>query len=252
MVKLIDYYQWSEERRLTYGTNTNTVDNKEYFSMYPAVECQDTHLLNNDITVYFDSNMNGGGTSFASIMPAVIRDLYPDTVFNNCFEWCSGPGFIGFDILSHGICNNLWLGDIYKPCITSIEKTIDHLPEKYKGKVEALHLHCIDVVPDTLKFDLVVANPPHWNTIGESMASKIKFLDRTSADSGWEIHKNFFRNIKKNLAPGGRIFLIEASYASGPDSFKEFIEQSGLKIIRVFWEESMNDFYYLEIQHKDD
>lgn len=251
MIKLVDYQEWSSERQIVYGTNANTIDNKAYFDMNPVVVCQETHLANNDITVYFENNLNGGGRSFGSDMHEIVRQLYPNTVFDNCFEWCSGPGYIGFEILSHGICNNLWLGDIYRPSISAVEKTIANLPAKYKDKVSAIHLHCVDVIPDTLKFNLIVANPPHWNTLGETIASKIKFLDRVSADVGWEIHKNFFAQIKKNLAPGGIILLLESSYASGPDSFKEFIEQSGLKITRVFWKEDASDFYYLEIQHKD-
>jgi len=250
-MKLVNYQEWSAERQSIYGTNTNTVDNKTYFFMNPSVLCDKTHVVNNDITVYFGRDMDGGGTSFAAEMHNVVRYLYPTRVFNNCFEWCSGPGYIGFEMLSRGICNNLFLGEIYKPCVTAIEKTMANLPDKYKNKVSVSHLHCLDVLPGNLEFDLVVSNPPHWNTVGETMASKIKFLDRTSADSDWAIHKNFFINIKKHLAPNGVILLLESSYASGPDSFREFIEAAELTITKVFWKEGANDFYYLEIQHKD-
>ena len=241
-VEIIDYDQWCAERA--------HYDNKQHFDRDFIPKCDCVFTVNNDIAVYYDSFMDGGGTTFGQEIAPVIQTLYPGVVFNNCFEWCSGPGFIGFDILSRGICNNLWLGDIFKPALRAVEKTIEHLPEQYKNNtVATLHLQGTEYIPETLKFDLIVANPPHWNNKGETLAATIKFRDLRSSDNDWAIHTDFFKNIKRSLASNGKILLQEQSFASGPETFRKIIEQHDLKINRCFWNNNTSDYYYLEIQH---
>lgn len=205
----------------------------------------------NDIVVQSDNEMHGGGSAFGQDYIPIIKEVYANRVFNNCFEWCSGPGFIGFSLLANGLINNLYLGDIFQPALYACEQTIKSLPEKYKNNtVETIHLDDIAVIPDTLKFDLIVANPPHWDWSQDTYISRIMSV-RVCADNNWEIHNNFFRNIKKNLSTDGIILLQEQSWACGPETFRKVIEENGLQITRCFHNEDILDFWYLEVRHKD-
>jgi hypothetical protein len=60
------------------------------------------------LSVFYHSWMDGGGTWFGQEYVDVIRDRYPGRVFERCYEWCSGPGYIGFNILDHGLCGSLF------------------------------------------------------------------------------------------------------------------------------------------------
>ena len=242
-LELIDYYQWSAER--------THYDNNQHFTRDFTPECDHKFTVNDDIIVYYDQFMDGGGTTFGQEIATILTKLYPNRVFNNCFDWCSGPGFVGFNILSRGICNNLWLGDIFKPSLRAAEKSIENLPEKYKkNTIATLHLQGIEDISETLEFDLVVGNPPHWNNKGETLATRTRFRDLCSTDNDWKIHGNFFQNIKKNLSADGIILLLEQSFSSGPDTFKKIVEQNDLEITRCFWTNITSDYYYLEVRHK--
>ena len=38
------------------------------------------------------------------------------------FEWCSGPGFIGFSMLGNGLCETLCLSDINPAAVSSCQQ----------------------------------------------------------------------------------------------------------------------------------
>jgi 16S rRNA G1207 methylase RsmC len=40
------------------------------------------------------------------------------------FEWCCGPGFIGFSMLGHGLCESLCLSDINAAAVSSCQYTV--------------------------------------------------------------------------------------------------------------------------------
>ena len=74
------------------------------------------------LNVYYDSWMEGGGTWFGQEYIELIKQRYTRT-FEKCYEWCSGPGFIGFGILDHELCKKVCLSDIYEPAINQAVKT---------------------------------------------------------------------------------------------------------------------------------
>lgn len=202
-----------------------------------------------DILVQSDNEMHGGGSAFGQDYIPVIQTVYPGRVFNNCFEWCSGPGFIGFALLANDLIKNLYLGDIFKPALYAAEQTIKSLPERYStSHVQTIHMSTPAEIDSSLKFDLIVANPPHWDWTQETYISRLMSV-RVCDDPGWSIHRDFFANIKKNLADDGIILLQEQSWASGPDTFREMIDAAGLKITRCFHAETTPEFWYLEVQH---
>ena len=81
---------------------------------------------NNPITVFFTMDTNGGGSFFGQDYIPTIQRKYPGRKFPKVFEWCSGPGFIGFSILSHGLCDRLCLNDLYNPALELVELTVQH------------------------------------------------------------------------------------------------------------------------------
>lgn len=225
------------------------LDNPADFEDRPLLN-HDQIFTANDIKIRYHSSLDGGGTLYGQRYSSVIEKLYPNQVFENCFEWCSGPGFIGFDLLSRKLCQTLYLNDIYYPAIESIKLTIDQNPNQCLGRVFYHHSESISSLPSDWKFDLVVANPPHWNPLLGQMITNISFNDRICADNGWNLHNDFFSNIKKYLNPDAVILLQEQSYASGPESFRSVIEQNNMYINDCYWESNNSDFYYLEVKQQ--
>ena len=60
-----------------------------------------------DFPVFYNNTLEGGGNNFGQLYPSIIKLLYPDRIFNDCLEWCSGHGVIGFRLLADEICKNL-------------------------------------------------------------------------------------------------------------------------------------------------
>ena len=222
-------------------------DNTRYLTESTALTYDQTFQAHT-ITVHYHSALDGGGTTFGQRYSQVLAELYPGREFANCFEWCSGPAFIGFDLLSRNICKNLYVSEIYEPAIESVRQTIAHNPQACQDHVFYHQAGRISDLPQDWRFDLVVGNPPHWNSKSESLIGKIAFTDRVSADNNWALHTEFFNNIKPHLNPGAIILLQESSYASGPDSFKEVVENNGMTISDCYWESDNHGFWYLEIK----
>jgi|688.fasta_scaffold530278_1 hypothetical protein len=206
-----------------------------------------------DITVYYGHGLDGGGTSFGQDYPRAIKYLYSDRQFNNCLEWCCGPGFIGFRLLSDGICRNLYLNDCFGPAIKSCQKTISNLPTRYEDCVKTIHTGDINDFDPQLKFDLIVANPPHFQNLNlflHGNADSITNDARLVVDQQWKIHKNFFANIHKHLLPDAKILLQENINGSGPWDFEKMIEDNGFTITRCFILKAHPIYWYCEIQRQ--
>jgi methylase of polypeptide subunit release factors len=200
--------------------------------------------------VRYDSWMEGGGTWFGQEYLDILTTRYAQRVFQRCLEWCSGPGFIGFNILDHGICDSLCLVDKYEPAITkAVKQTV--LENDLISKVSAYPIDQIRLLPDHEQFDLVVANPPHYLECPGNENDQ-----RIMVDPHWYAHQEFFQSIRQHLLPGGIILLQEnqAGSLSGAKEFEPFILKHGLKITDVFLSTRHFDIngptqiYYIEIQ----
>lgn len=78
------------------------------------------------------------------------------------FEWCSGPGFIGFSMLGHGLCETLCLlcetlclADINPAAVRRCQNTVrlNHLEDR----VSVYRSNNLNE-----RWNLVVSNPPHF------------------------------------------------------------------------------------------
>lgn len=203
----------------------------------------------NKFQVYYDSWMEGGGTWFGQDYLEVIKQRYPDRKFNRCYEWCSGPGFIGFNLLDNDICKSLCLSDKFEPAIVRCDQTI-----KEANLTNCANAYCCEKVsklPEYEKFDLVVANPPHYlECPGDDNYQRI------AVDQNWQAHREFYQSIRQHLEPTGIILLQEnqAGSLNGVKDFEQFIVGNGLKITGYFTSNRFYDtngptqIYYIEVK----
>lgn len=201
-------------------------------------------------TVYYDSWMEGGGTWFGQEYIDIVQTRYSNRKFNKCYEWCSGPGFIGFGLLDHELCDNLCLSDCYESAITKAVATTVTVAN-IKNQVSAYVADTLQSLPEHELFDLVVANPPHFTECPGN-----ENMQRIKVDQGWNTHKDFFAHIGRHLAHDGVILLQEnqAGSINGVEDFRTFIEDNGLVISDCFQSPKYYEpnghtqIYYIEIK----
>jgi methylase of polypeptide subunit release factors len=203
----------------------------------------------NGIQVHYDSWMDGGGTWFGQEYVDIIQQRYFKRTFDRCYEWCSGPGYIGFSILSHGLTQSLCLSDRYESAINNaVAATVQH--NQLQDRVSAYVGSSLSVLPDHEQFDLVVANPPHYlECPGDDNYQRI------AVDVNWQAHQDFFAHIGQHLTDDGIILLQEnqAGSLNGVEDFRPFIEHNNLKITDCFRSTQYFDangptqIYYIEI-----
>jgi predicted RNA methylase len=177
------------------------------------------------IEVYSRPHLEGGGITYGKDFVPVVKSMFPklDTI---C-EFCSGPGFIGFQLLANKLCDNLVLTDINPEAIEMCNRTIRK--NKLNGRVRAYISGGLKNVPKNEKWDLVVSNPPHFFTQSKFHEADIK-LD----DKDWKIHHEFYSAIKKHLKINGHILFVENFNEAKPEFWKSFIEKHGLKVCNIF------------------
>ena len=196
--------------------------------------------------VLFHDELDGGGTDFGRDYALLIKKHYPERIFNTCLDWCSGPGFIGLDILSHRLCKNVCLLDMNWEAIDYAEQTIAN--NNLKDKVYSYLLRNLELLPADEQFDLVVSNSPHFNERRYYYGEAPIFTDPEFGS-----HKTFFKQIKKHLSPDGIILLQQYSGTLDANTFEKDLEQAGLKITNTYpltsKDYKITGLFYLEIVH---
>lgn len=173
-----------------------------------------------DIRVHHKRYLDGGGSAFGQDYIPFLRDRgMPKQA--RVFEWCAGPAFIGFSMLGFGLCDSLCVADINPDAVRACGRTI--AANDLKDRVSVYHSDNLDNIPATERWDLVVGNPPHfdWEQVGE----------RRFADSGWNIHRSFFKNAGRFLKPGGVILVQENNHGSTVETFRQMVEDAGFSIV---------------------
>ena len=173
-----------------------------------------------NVRVHHKRYLDGGGSAFGQDYIPFLRDRgMPRQA--RVFEWCAGPGFIGFSMLGFGLCDTLCLADINPDAVRACRRTIAE--NGLAERVAVYHSNNLDDIPEMERWDLVVGNPPHfdWTQTGEA-----RF-----ADSGWNIHRRFFQSVGRFLKPGGVILVQENNHGSTVETFRQMIEETGLSIV---------------------
>jgi 16S rRNA G966 N2-methylase RsmD len=177
------------------------------------------------LKVAWRPELMGGGRAFGQDFIPLVGHLFGRV--SRLFEFCAGPGAIGFSLLAHGHCDQLVLSDVNPEAIEVMRETIrlNNLDEK----VTVYESDGLKSIPAHESWDLVVANPPHFPEL-TTVAPKL-----ISDDPGWRLHRDFYRRVGDLLAPGGSLLMQENSEGSTPEDFLPMIAEGGLSLIRSFW-----------------
>ncbi len=176
------------------------------------------------IWVNYLVKLNGGGVILAYEFVRILSKKIGKV--DHVFEYCAGPGFIGFSLLANNLCDSLTLADVNPKAVAAVKKTIkdNHLEDR----VKVYQSDCLGAIPSNERWDLVVGNPP-WHLRARSKRNIIL------NDPKSRIHTEFFRSINKHLKPGGRILFVEGGEYTTANDFKDMIEENGLKLNESFY-----------------
>jgi 16S rRNA G966 N2-methylase RsmD len=198
-----------------------------------------------DVCVHFKRHLDGGGSSFGQEYIPFLRDRgMPRQA--RVFEWCAGPGFIGFSLLGFGLCDTLCLADVNSQALAACRRTI--AASGLSDRVSLYRSDNLTGIPPGEQWDLVVGNPPHFDI---AQSGELRFADR-----GWHLHREFFASVGRFLKPGGVILIQENNQGSAPDMFRAMIDAAGLSLVAVHGGEPRatpyTRIYYLAVMRRGD
>src|SRR5260370_15552524 len=176
------------------------------------------HKNLNGIRVNYLHRLDGGGSAFGQDYIPYLRNRGMPCQART-FEWCAGPGFIGFSMLGCGLTETLCLADINPDAVAACHRSIND--NGLATRVSVYRSDNLAGIPPFEKWDLVVGSPPHFPD--EHAGSLILH------DPGWHIHREFFSQVGAHLKSGRVIALHENSEDSTAENFRETIEKAGLE-----------------------
>lgn len=195
-----------------------------------------SHQTYGAIDVAYLPELEGGGISFGQEFVPVVTKLFGH--IDHVFEFCAGPGFIGFSLLAHGLCDRLTLADVNPAAVEVCKQTI--ASNGLEDKCRVFLSDCLDSIPAEQSFDLVVGNPPHWPV---SPGEDRKLLRN---DIALVLHKRFYKDIPSYLKPAGTILMQENGRATSENDFRRMIENDGkLRVTDVFKAVSYPMYYFI-------
>ena len=186
------------------------------------------HTINlSDFEVLYVDGLDGGGYDHLPDFVNAIGQKH----YTNAVEWCAGFGVIGFDFLNKGMCDHMSFIDCYEPAVRWLNRTIEH--NNVENKTTVYLADKVSLIPEDVKWDLVLANPPHSfgsepveyfkETINDPQL--LSDVMRITCDEDLSIHKEFFANIRNYLLPDADIFISEVGYLN---TIQELAEDAGL------------------------
>lgn len=192
--------------------------------------------------VYFTDDLRGGGDSIGQDFKLYLHEKYTSNGkrFSRAHEAFSGPGFIGYSLLGHQICESIVFSDINQKAIDACHFTA--IQNKIEEKVTLFKSDCLESIPENERWDLIVANPPHIS-VDVQKKNKITYLDKD-----FYAHRKFFSKLESYVTADSVIIFQESKNHSKPDDFKGMIEEYGFYIENIFVCRSAIDYYYIEIK----
>jgi len=191
----------------------------------------------NSLEVCYTPEIDGGGSNKKDYVE------YLQSTFNKVdrvFEWCAGPGFIGFWLLASNFCESLCLADVNPEAVEACRETV-----RRNGLADRVCVHlsdCLDGIPDSESWDLVCGNPPHSGT-----DSIFPGWGRTQIymDQAWSLHRRFYRDVGRFLNTGGNVVILENRDLSDQETFRPMIEENGLGIVGTSSSQQDPRMYYI-------
>jgi len=213
-----------------------------------------TTMLDSGIKLTYPQHLEGGCFWLKDEFVNVIEKI-KQTTYNNCFEWCSGLGGIGFEILGKGLCKRLTFSDYYdkaiKNCLDNAKA--NNIDNRVTGYISST----IENIPKHEQWDLVVGTPPHcfngdehFNHLkdsrkDESGSCSASNWARLTIDDGMEIHKEFFKNIRQYLIKGADVLLFGSSKQH---IIIQLAEQGDLKFIGTYPVKRYGIIYHFKLE----
>jgi hypothetical protein len=216
--------------------------------------CTVQHILRyGDIDVEYNPELDGGGLTWAPKFVEFIRGHFGNnTRFDRAFEWCAGPGFIGFALLAEGLCDSLCVADVNPAAVECVDRTI--LRNGLGDRVRCYLSDNFRSIPNTERFDLVIGNPPNFYSVNREHPLFPMYSEHElrASDPGWKVHSDFYSEVGLFLAPGASVLVQEVEPTSRevyfgnstvpwdvrPDDqasiFPKMIQRGGLKYIGDF------------------
>jgi methylase of polypeptide subunit release factors len=177
------------------------------------------------IDVCFTEDLDGGGGRYGQDYIGFVEAKLGRQ--ERTFEWCAGPGFIGFSLLGHGLTQTLCLADLNPAAVDACKETIRR--NGLEGRVAVYESDGLDAVPATEMWNLVVGNPPHSGSA--EVRPEIKRPSTIYQDAGWKIHENFYATVGPHLAPGAQIVIQENLRFSSAETFAPMLAANGLQLV---------------------
>jgi methylase of polypeptide subunit release factors len=201
------------------------------------------------VRVHYQKHLDGGGSTFGQQYIPYLRGRGMPCQ-QRVYEWCSGPAFIAFSLLGHGLAETLCLADINPEAVAVCQRTVED--NRLDDRVAVYQSDNLNSIPPSEHWDLVVSNPPHFvEEIVDGVVGDIR-----GHDPDWSIHRSFYANIGKHLKPNGVICLQENNRGSTAETFRAMIEESGLRIVFVDQcapqRTETDTFYYLGVMRASD
>lgn len=178
-------------------------------------------FLDNGWDIEFPMILDGGGVKQRILFAEKIKTM--GKKYKRAFEWCSGMGIIGYDLLSRNLCDHIVFNDKFPLAIENCLKTAKN--NNISDMVTCYLGDSISSIPKSEKWDLVVANPPHVESRKEwEKHVRLSFAEnnqepwddelfenwfRLVIDESWNTHVNFFSNLKNHLLPDADVFICE-------------------------------------------
>lgn len=207
--------------------------------------------IDDDVMIYGEKSALGGGSvTFFQNAARMVNFLYKDKKFAHCLNWCAGSGVLGFRLLNENNCEKITFLDKSEVAIAGCIETIKHLPRSMDKNADAFVGDTLSVLPETHKFDFVIANPPHHHSIpicDYEVSMQSPKHARIAYDLDWKAHQMFFQQVDNFLSEDGKILFIHNATQSGPGDFRKYIEKNNLRITRIVSDKKQSLFYYLEI-----
>ena len=170
-----------------------------------------------DIDVYYKRFLDGGGREFGQDFLRLFRSRRMPAQAR-LFEWCAGPGFIGFSLLAHGFCDTLCLADVNPAAVRAARMTVHR--NRLADRIAIYRSDNLKDIPAAERWNVIVSNPPHFDDLDFKDENKLY-------DRDWRLHRDFFRDSPRFLAPNGVIVLQENNQGSTAETFHRMAEAAG-------------------------
>ncbi|MFW5652775.1 MAG: methyltransferase [Planctomycetota bacterium] len=197
------------------------------------------------IEVTHAKHLDGGGPRTWPLFVEAVRTRM-DRV-GHAFEWCAGPGYIGFALLGSGLCDRLTLADVNPDAVEAARMTV-----RQNGLEDRVSVYLSDnlrSIPESEQWDFVVADPPHFPKPLERHIRDGYVL--RSVDYDFALHREFFATVRQHLNPGARL-LIGESLRAGEEHqpfFRQLMADNGFAPLEepIRWEHMTRYVFFIEM-----